>query len=163
MRNFVDRQARDTASQILRKFVAGKISNDAFEDAQPATHDLAIEAIWDTAWVLYDDFKEHRLVGRHRLPPDQRKACVRWILFLHSDNLYEWPTIYLPGIDPSSRIRRGFLKRLFSERQDLEEEEAAQFLSAGHYPVWPFLRVADYKKALSQPRFFSASAAPNLS
>ena len=65
MRNFVDRPARDTVSQLLRNFVSGKISNDAFEDAQPTTHDLAIDAIWHTAWVFYDDFNEHRLIGRH--------------------------------------------------------------------------------------------------
>jgi hypothetical protein len=162
MNDFVDRRARDTASQLLRNFVSGRISNDAFEDAQPKTHDLAIDAIWDTAWVFYDDFKEHRLIGKYRLSPDQRRACVRWILFLHSDNPYEWPTIYLPGIDPASRIQRSFLKRLFSVHQHLHEKEVSDFLSAGHYPVWPFIRVADYKKALSQPRLLSTSAAANL-
>ena len=162
MRNFVDLPARKVASQLLRNFVAGHISNDEFEDAQPITNDLAIGAIWDTAWVLYDDLKEHRLIGKYRLPPDQRRACVRWILFLHSDLLYEWPTIYLPGIDPASRTQRSFLKRLFSVHQDLSEENAAQFLSLGHYPVWPFLRVVDYKNALSKPRLLSASAASNI-
>ncbi|MEO9824559.1 MAG: hypothetical protein ABJF50_09115 [Paracoccaceae bacterium] len=163
MRNIVDRPARDTAAQLLRNFVSGKVSNDAFEDAQPTTHDLAIDAIWDTAWVFYDDSKEHRLIGKYRLPPDQRRACVRWILFLYSDHLYEWPTIYLPGIDPASRTQRNFLKRLFSMHQHLNEDQVMNFMSTGHYPVWPFLRVADYKKALAQPRLLSASAKPNLS
>ena len=153
MRNLVDRPARNTASQIFRDFISGKISNDEFEDKQPITHDCAINAVWNTAWVFYDDFKEHRLDRQYRLPPDQRRACVRWLLFLHSELLYEWPDINLPGIDPTSRIQASFLKRLFSLHQDLSETTAQKFLSAGHYPVWPFLRASDYKRSLTSPRF----------
>lgn len=153
MRNFVDRASRDLAAQLFRGFISGKISNDEFEDQQPITHDLAIDAIWSTAWVFYSDFKEHRLEGRHNLPPDQRRGCVRWILFLHCDLLYEWPSIYLPGIDPTSRFYKNFWQGLLLGRGDLNEASAQRFLSAGHYPVWPFLRVSDYKSALSSPRF----------
>ncbi|MEM6678103.1 MAG: hypothetical protein AAF675_09545 [Pseudomonadota bacterium] len=159
MRNFVDVQARVKASKILRDFISGKISNREFEDAQPITHDRAIGAIWDTMWVFYQDGKEHRLEGKYRLPPDQRRACIRWIVFLHSQLLYEWPDIYLPGVDPASRIQDSFLKRLFSLHQDLTKEQTDRFLATGHYPVWPFFRVSDYKRSLSSPRLLRGKTA----
>ena len=161
MRDFVDISSRKIASQLLRDFISGKISNDTFEARQPITHDRAIHAIWDTAWVFYHDGKEHRLEGQYRLPPEQRKACVRWILFLQSDLLYEWPDIDLPGIDPASRTQSSFLRRLFSLHQNLSEKETDTFLSAGHYPVWPFLLVSDYKTALATPKLLRGNVIHN--
>lgn len=156
-RGRVDRHARARAAQILRDFVSGKISNDQFAGECPRTDDLAVHAIWNTAWLFYDDFKEHKLTGRYRLPPDQKRACVRWILFLHSDLPYEWPDLTLPGADPAARVERSVFRRLFSMSNPIDEEQATRFLSAGHYPVWPFLRVADYKRTLSSPRLLAQS------
>lgn len=153
----VDRNARDRAAQLLRDFVSGKLSNDAFADGAPATSDRAIAAIWDTAWVLYSDMKAHHLTGTHRLSPDTRRICVRWLLFLHSDRPYEWPDIYLPGIDPAARGEPRYWRRLFFgfSTYAVAPDAAQNFLAAGHYPVWPFLSAADYRQALRQPRLLS--------
>jgi hypothetical protein len=156
----IDREARKIAAQALRDFISGKITNFAFEALQPKTEDLAIHAIWDTAWLFYDDFKTHRLEGRNALSVQQRKSCVRWITFLHADLEYCWPPIRLPGSDPNLRVQNGFWRRLL--RMDpfgLSSEEATNFLNAGHYAVWPFISVEDYKKAVASPHLLSGRRA----
>lgn len=154
----VDNCARRQAAQIFRNFINGKISNDEFEDSMPITKDRAVLAIWETAWVFYDDLKEHRLVGRHTLPSDQKRACVRWLLFLHSDLEYGWPDIRLPGLDPVSRVEPNSWRRAW-QRANLQDtlapKDVDQFLSAGHYKVWPFTSVADYKAALRSRRLLA--------
>lgn len=156
----IDRSARDKAAQALRSFINGKITNFAFEALCPSTGDPAIHAIWDTAWLFYDDFKTHCLDGRNGLSIDQRKSCVRWIIFLHSDQEYSWPHIALPGCDPNLRVRKSVWRGLLGlDRSDLSSEEARRFLAAGHYAVWPFISVQDYKKALRSPRLLSEQRA----
>lgn len=151
----IDREARDKASQVFRDFISGKSSNDAFADACPRTDDRAVHAIWDTAWLFYDDFKDHHLAGRYGLSPEQKRACVRWILFLHGDLPYVWPDIRFPGADPAARVEQSVFRRLLSLSNTIDPERAAEFLSAGHYPVWPFQKVSDYKKSLAAPRLLA--------
>src|SRR5262249_42521171 len=148
----IDRDARDKAATQLRRFVSGKITNDEFEDSEIVTSDRAIKAIWGTAWCFYDDFKVHRLTGRHRLPPAQRRECLRWILFLDSDHEYVWPDISLPGVDPLRRVRVGAKYLGFLMSGGLTAEKARQFLAAGDYQAWPFASHVQYKGALRQPR-----------
>lgn len=150
-----DRQACDLAAQALRDFASGRITNNEFEAAEPQTKDPAIRAIWETVWLFYDDVSEHRLTGRHKLPRDLRRGWVRWILFLHSDLPYEWPDLPHPGVDPEPRITTSLLGRLFAPLGGLRESWVTPFLSAGHFPVWPFLSVKDYKRALAAPRLLS--------
>ena len=152
----VDRNVRDRAAQLLRNFISGKITNDAFADQCPVTTDRAIYAIWDTAWVLYSDMHTHRLIGKHRLSVDMRRVCVRWLLFLHSNDEYEWPDISLPGIDPSTRIQQSLWRRLLKLDNSLAPDVANEFMASGHYPVWPFISVKAYRQALKAPRLLSS-------
>ncbi|WP_092896505.1 hypothetical protein [Rhodobacter sp. 24-YEA-8] len=156
----IDRPARDAAAQTLRSFISGKITNVAFEDLQPQTDDPAIHAIWDTCWIFYDDFKTHRLEGKNRLNLEQRKSCVRWIVFLHSDLEYSWPPIRQPGSDPNLRVSRGLWRSVFFGPFDLLPEEVSEFMSAGYYAVWPFNSVKDYKQAIRSPRMLAGIRAP---
>lgn len=152
----VDRYARDRAAQLLRNFISGRVTNDEFEDCVPPTLDRAVLAIWDTAWVLYDDRKEHVLSGRYRPTADMRRICVRWLLFLHSNHEYEWPDLCLPGIDPATRTEPSFWQRVFHiPERLLTPKMAAEFLAAGHYPVWPFISKSNYRHALRKPRLLS--------
>lgn len=156
----VDRVARARATQLLRNFISGKVTNDEFEDGCPQTQDRAIHAIWETAWVLYDDLSEHRLTGQHRLTTDMRRICVRWLLFLYSDLDYEWPDIRLPGIDPATRIQQSRWRRLLGFPQAAVTSEVAdKFLASGHYPVWPFASIKNYRQALLNPRLLSGARA----
>ena len=156
----VDRAARDEAAQALRRFINGKITNFAFEALCPTTGDPAIHAIWNTSWLFYDDFKTHRLDGRNGLSMDQRKSCVRWIIFLHNDLEYSWPHLARPGSDPNLRVRKSVWRGLLGlDPFDLSSEEARKFMAAGHYAVWPFISVRDYKQALRFPRLLSGRRA----
>lgn len=153
----VDRRARASAAQLLRDFISGKVTNFEFEERCPETHDRAIQAVWDTAWLFYDDFKTHRLTGRHALDVTIRRMIVRWVVFLHSDLEYKWPHLHQPGADPNTRVEQSALRRLISPFR-LKRTEANKFLNAGHYPVWPFVSVKDYKAAISRPRLLSRAA-----
>ena len=157
----VDVSARRIACQVLRDFISGRITNDEFEKRFPDTRDGAVGAIWDTSWVFCDDFKAHRLDGKHRLSLNERRVCMRWLLFLHGKLPYEWPDLNLPGLDPAPRMQSSFWRRLFSQHQNLSEPEVKRFLSSGHFPVWPFTRVSDYKRALASPKFF-AGGGPSI-
>jgi hypothetical protein len=78
------------------------------------------------------------------------------MIFLHSDLEYQWPLIRLPGSDPSLRISKGFWRGLLAMNFfDLSQKEVSEFLRAGHYAVWPFISVQDYKHALRSPRLLS--------
>ena len=155
----IDRTARDSAAQILRSFISGKLTNFAFEELQPKTDDPVIAAIWDTCWLFYDDFKAHRLEGQSRLCVEQRKSCVRWIVFLHSDLDYRWPSFPQPGSDPKIRISTGFWRRVFCGAFGLPQQDAIKFTRAGHYAVWPFISVQDYKRAIRSPRLLAGARA----
>ena len=61
----VDRKARDEFAELLRHFIAGRITNDEFEDQVPlSSKDLAIVEIWwRAAWQFYGDLYQHTLTG----------------------------------------------------------------------------------------------------
>lgn len=150
----VDRPARNRAAEILRQFASGRMTNDAFDAGCPDTADPGIHSIWSTCWVFYDDFKTHRLIDRYRLTHDQRTLVKRMVLFLDSDHPYQWPPLYLPGIDPHYRRSPGFWRALFSLNR-LPPVEVDRFLAAGFYPVWPFSKKKDYLQALANPKRLS--------
>ncbi|WP_299685815.1 hypothetical protein [uncultured Tateyamaria sp.] len=148
-----DRDARNKAALLLRRFAVGRITNDEFEDGAPTTADPAVAAIWDTAWVYYSDLREHRLRGPDRLHPDAKRAWVRWILFLDSDLPYRWPAIRHPGNDPEAGRRCDLLAWLIGSLSRVSATpEQERFTNSGHYPVWPFSSVRDYKAALRNPK-----------
>ena len=149
----VDRAARDKAALLLRRFAAGRLTNDDFEDGMPMTHDPAIRAIWDTAWLYYSDMKPHALTGAHRLHPDAKRAWIRWILFLDSDFSYEWPNIRHPGNDPTAKDQEtiiALIRWTFGLPSQVVKRKA--FDEAGHYPVWPFISQSDHRHVLRNPR-----------
>ena len=89
----IDRKARDKFAELLRHFIAGQITNEAFEDQIPySPEDPAIFEIWYFAvWPLYDDFEEHTLTGKYRVPDEYRRETAKWVLFLKTDQEYRWP------------------------------------------------------------------------
>ena len=143
----VDRDARGNAAESLRRLIAGQMTNDAFEDAEPESADPAIAAIWGTAWNLYSDTREYRLTGRERLHPVHRREALRWILFLDSDEPYLWPRRAWPGFS-SPHSEAGSVWR-FKRRR------ALAFLAAGDFDAWPFAHRALFKRALRHPRRLS--------
>ena len=147
----VDSAARRAAAQVLRAFISGRMTNDDFEEQIPLTDDPGIHAVWDGAWHFYDDMRTHKLIGRRKLDTEARRLCVRWLLFLDNNFPYRWPAIAFPAYDPAVRAEPRRWKRwidLFA----LPPAEAEAFLAAGHYAVWPFNDVREYRHALAHPR-----------
>ena len=148
----VDRKARDKFAELLRHFVAGQITNDAFEDQIPLSpKDLAIDEIWWlAAWPLYDDFKEHTLTEEYRASDDERREITKCILFLKTDQEYQWP-------------RRNTLKRLLGDlrylvsfgRVSVYSSRELLDAAAGDLEVWPFIRLKDLETARRQPPYLA--------
>jgi len=154
----VDGIARSKAALLLRRFATGAMTNDDFEDCMPITSDPAIAAIWNSVWCYYSDFRTHRLLGRDRLHPDLKRVWIRWILFLDSENKYEWPEISAAGNEPTVNVETGFgqwLRSVFAKDTKKSTTNNCEFV--GHYPAWPFISQKDYRSALRNPRRLRAN------
>ncbi len=143
----VDRDARDKAAELLRQFLAGTITNFELENSWPSSSDRVLRAIEDTLWCFYDDFEEHAMRGRWALPKDRKKNMARWVVFLHSDEEYQWPAIGFPGIRP---LRSGWLARLTGIARWRKKKEAV-FMASGEYAYWPFISRASFERGSESP------------
>lgn len=168
-----DMAVRRRMAELLRQFAAGGLTNDEFEDAVPRSRDGAVQAMFLFAWGFYDDLFEHRLRGRHRLSPAQRRVFARCCLFLHSDLAYEWPKrakwLWRPqklkrdARDPwwkpdetvpdSVLFCRKRMRALARRREEAVDRRLKQ--RAVDDRIWPFRRMADYKAALKRPPYLA--------
>jgi hypothetical protein len=141
----IDRQARDTAANVLQAFMDGAISNYKYEDGFPRSKDdPALHAIHVQLWFYYSDVRQHRLIEKHTLSPEARALYERSVLFLKSDLEFQWPP-------PQLKLRYGLLRLLGMGRtlKRREEKEAA----AGEKQFWPFLKRDDYEKWLAKYQY----------
>ena len=148
----VDRKARDEFAELLRHFVAGRMTNDAFEDQVPLpSKDLAIfEIWWLAAWPLYDDFDEHTLTEEYRASDDERREISKCILFLKTDQEYQWPrhsTLKAFLMDLKFLVSFG-RAGVYSSKELLDA-------AAGDLEVWPFIRLKDLETARRQPPYLT--------
>ena len=146
----VDRKARDEFAELLRHFIAGRITNEEFEHQVPIpSKDLAIfEIWWLAAWPLYDDFDEHTLTEEYRASDDERREIVKCILFLKTDQEYQWP-------------RHSTLKQLLGDLRYLVTFGRVPVYSsyelldaaAGDLEAWPFIHLKDLETARKRPPY----------
>ena len=151
----IDRPNRDRLALFVRRYAAGRITNDDLADRAPShSSDPVIQAVYEYAWHLYDDLSTHRAVGRHALSPETRRMVARWILFLHTDLEYRWPRFSFIRIYnwPLNLLTFGWWERRKGGYLDA-------FQRAGHFKVWPFMTTANYRATLANPRFFRKRAA----
>ena len=148
----VDRKARDKFAELLRHFVAGQITNDAFEDQiSLSPKDLAIYEIWRlAAWPLYDDFDEHTLTEEYRASDDERREIAKCVLFLKTDQEYQWPR--------HSALKKflGVLRYLvtFGRVPEYSSKELLD-AAAGDLEAWPFIRLKDLETARKRPPYLA--------
>jgi len=150
----VDRKRRDRYAELLRHFLAGRITNDDYERradqimaSDSGTEDRAIAEVYQRVWFLYCDIRTHRMSGKWALPPEGRREAARWIMFLYGPLEYEWPPLItlsgclanLVTLTLWGRIQRALHKREFQ----------------GDIDLWPFYRRADYEEALKHPRLLA--------
>ena len=144
----IDKESRSQLAHLLRQLSVGQIANDQFEDQLPRSKDRAVREVIGQAWLLYDDMREHKLVGPSK---KDRPEVARWILFLQTDFEYEWPSLpawlriigFMPSILTLGLVWAPY--RMWFERQ-------------GDCSVWPFLRDEDFKDAKKNPVFMSGAA-----
>lgn len=99
-------QARRAYAELLRHFIAGRLTNDEYEDRLDELfkmhgRDRACEDIFAAVWHLYDDLSVHRMDGRHAIGKALRRRIAGWIVFLRSELPYTPPTL-----DPSKLPKR---------------------------------------------------------
>lgn len=149
----IDRHARDQAAQLLRQFAAGTTTNFRLEESWPSSEDRALWALEDTVWCFYDDFEEHKLRGKWKLSEEWKSITARWVIFLHSDEEYEWPPFRYPGIRP---LFSGWFARvigLAKRRRKLE----AKFMANGEYRYWPFVSEESFERANANPKLLASA------
>jgi len=133
----VNRQARDTAAEVLREFRDGSISNREYERRYPrAKDDPALWGIYSQVWFCYSDSSEHGLTGKHALTGEGRALINRCLLFLASNLEFEWPATKL-------RIWFPFLRLIGFGR--IVNRKIEKQMSIGDVDVWPFLKKSDYE------------------
>jgi hypothetical protein len=144
----IDRYARDRAALALRRFAAERITNDDFEGDYPSsTDDAGVQRVGERAWTLYDDYRTHRLEGTSEL----RHELARWVLFLHSQEEYRWPTYSFIQIRLPAFLDL-LIGKWFNRRQNARFEA---FARAGEFAIWPFFESVEYDRAKANPRYFS--------
>lgn len=141
----IDRLSRRRLAVALRRYVAGRISNDAFEDTDVDRRDPAIAAVQGGAWSLYSDMEEHYARGPHAVRGECRRRVARWVLFLRSEREYLWPEydFYQTASWPRwmEYLSFGYLRRDRERREHLLRE----FSSAGDIDYWPFISRAEFE------------------
>jgi len=148
----IDRNSRDKLALALRRYAAKRITNDELEYAMGNSEDRAISAIQDMAWQLYDDMYCHRAEGKHALTKDARRTVARWVLFLRTDCEYSWPDYNFR--QPENRLTQ-YVMDLFTAGKSSKKRRKRwlDFLSAGHFEVWPFINQSGEDCARSSARY----------
>lgn len=109
----------------------------------PVTADSAVRAVGDTLWLVYDDFEKHKLDADRALPRSLKSQMARWVVFLHTDEEYRWPTFNYPGLRP---LKHGVVSRLFNK-----PGREYEFMSSGDYEVWPFFTKEQFERVKQRP------------
>lgn len=143
------RQSRDQLALALRQYVSGRISNDDLDSISVDWRDRGAVAIKEMAWALYDDNKNHYATGRYAIGRGDRHTIAQWIVFLHSDKEYVWPSYSFIQVNSwlINMLTLGWWgQRVTARRKEFEE--------AGDYAAWPFVTMADLEELRRQPKYF---------
>jgi len=117
----------------------------------PRSRDRAVREMYAAGWSLYSDFRTHHLVGKDQLSRDTKHVVGRCVLFLQTDLAYEWPSSF--GFKPLLNFLLylatfGYARRFADKRFELH----------GDCDVWPFIKRADYERALCEPKYLKGAS-----
>mgnify|MGYP001174164265 FL=1 len=178
----IDIERRKKLAYHLRHLSIGLITNDEFEDyitddvtfgwlpeqyyraKEAKLDDAIIRPLLELSWCLYSDLKEHKLKNQYKLDEKQLKDIARYILFLHSNNEYEWPYI-----NPTNPLIRFSFKDIilsvitlgqhYKEKRNEREREFAEMQKMGDFDYWPFISKEQYEEQLKNQPFLSEKKA----
>jgi hypothetical protein len=155
----VDFETRAVAACALQRFLDCDTTNDDYESEYPLpelfgrkwSSDLAIRAIYEFSWSLFDDINTHRLEGKYALNEETERVGRRCVLFLRSSAEYEWREAKF--IKAGALLSHLVTLNLMDRPLTLEEQLAAHLNEAeGEAAVWPFFRHSTYELALNEQR-----------
>jgi hypothetical protein len=148
IKNMICEKSRDRLALALRRYVAGRISNDELDSIQVDWRDRGAVAVRQMAWGLYDDLWSHYAKGRHAINSNGRRTIAKWIVFLHSNNEYLWPDYsFIQIINwPLNLLTFGW----WEHRKNVRRKE---FEQAGDFTAWPFIATTDLDDAAQRPRY----------
>ncbi len=132
----VDMEQRRVAAELIRKFAAGQLTNDEFDEQYPHSEDKAIQTIGNVLWLSWDDRFTHRLEGRYQLTDQQKALFERCMAFLETELEYTGP---LAGRSVLDSVK-GAWKRLVGEQQRVLTEGSLKD------PWWPFVSDKQHRK-----------------
>jgi hypothetical protein len=172
----VDKERRQKLALHLRHLAVGLISNDDFESnliddvtngwlpeqyyraKEAKFDDKIIQPMLELCWGLYDDTRNHKLKGADKLSEGALKVIARCILFLRSEQEYQWP--YFDQNSPLLKFSLGeIIITILSfgqyYRDIRKEKEMAfeEFKKLGDFDIWPFLNKYDYERQLENQPF----------
>jgi hypothetical protein len=174
----IDKERRRKLAFHLRQLSVGLTTNDDFENAitedvsdgwlpeqyyrskkaKEEQEDQIIRPMLELCWGLYDDTKQHKLIGSHELPAESLKIIARCILFLLSDKEYEWPYFHFNNplfkfslIDLILSILT--LGHHYRDKKENQIISYYEWQKLGDYNVWPFYRNSDYQDQLKKQPF----------
>ena len=80
----IDRKARDELSDLLVKFMTGRIKSFAFSNAtfDITSKDKTVDRVVGQLWYFYDDLIDHTI----GVSPDQWDCLKYWLAFLQTDD-----------------------------------------------------------------------------
>lgn len=132
-------EKRRIAADALRKYFRQEIKNDDFAAMFPkAREDRALAAIGDVMWGFYSDNLSHYMFNETRAKLEVRGLYERCILFLESDQEYEWPKLKVTPLDWVRNLVGSEKGRLLTFKE-----------LAGHqdFEAWPFKNQGDLEAA----------------
>ena len=147
----MNRNHRNILAENLRHYLSGTITNFEFmERIKPIswTEDKGVRAIENQFWFCYDDLREHKNIGKNKLTDETENHIKRFILFLKSNNEYEWK-------DPKFPNPFKWLLNLFTFGIYIKKDNEIEMIDVeiGNENVWPFFRETELKKEISEPKY----------
>ena len=174
----VDRERRIKLAFHLRHLSVGLISNDDFESnlmddvtygwlpeqyyraKEAKFDDQIIQPMLELCWGLYDDTRNHKLNGSAKLSAESLKIIARCILFLHSDQEYNWP--YFDTNNPLLKfsfkevvISILTLGQYYRDKRKEHSLAYMEFQKLGNFEVWPFMTENEYQTELTKRPFLN--------
>lgn len=154
----MNRKDRNLLAQNLRHYLSGQISNFEFMDNTSRLHksnDKAVVEVDREFWFAYDDLREHKNIGKDKLSKENENHIIRFILFLKSDNEYEWKDPKFPN--PINWFLNLISFGLYPKNKNIEINEIKE---AGDKEVWPFYYKSKFENEINNPKYFKGVTTP---
>ncbi len=179
----IDRTRRDKLALHLRQYASGRTWNQSLENRLsddvsfgwlPEQYgripgrdpDPLIPPMLEHVWFLYSDCSFHKARGKHAIVGDDRSMVARYILFLHSEREYGWPSFRFvnPTVDmelPFLRWPKAFLPWASAPTKVPKFDVTAweKFEGKGDYECWPFLNREELELESRSIRYLGGGSA----